>query len=296
MQRATVGSSVWMGLARLTRPANLFTAHADILAGFAAAGSSDPTKAVLLLIATTGLYGGGIVFNDVFDAELDRSERPERPIPNRSVPVSLAIAWGSILLVCGIVAAWASSPASGSIALAIAASALLYDSISKRSSLWGPLNMGLCRGLNLLLGISAAPAMLGGRWPAAAVTFCYIVAITSLSRGEVHGGEKATRSRVLAMLGAASLAMGALFTMEGFHRGWGLLFLGVFIYRVAGPFSRALRTLDAMAIRTAIRTGVLSLILLDAVIASGFKGPWYGLAVVLLNGPALLLAKVFAVT
>jgi 4-hydroxybenzoate polyprenyltransferase len=285
-----------MGLARLTRPANLFTAHADILAGYAAAGSSDPTKAVLLLVATTGLYGGGIVFNDVFDAELDKVERPERPIPNRSVPIPFAAAWGAILLICGMAAAWVCSPVSGAIGLAIAASALFYDAIGKRSNVWGPLNMGLCRGLNLLLGISAAPELLGIRWPAAAVTFCYIVAITSLSRGEVNGGEKGSRSRVLVMLAAASLAMATLFTMEGFHPGWGLLFLSLFIYRVLGPFFRALRTLDAMAIRTAIRTGVLALILLDAAIAGGFGGPVFGLAVVLLNAPALLLAKVFAVT
>ena len=61
------------------RPANIVTAHADILAGYAAAGATNGVHLVLLLAATTGLYGGGVVFNDVFDAKLDAMERPERP-------------------------------------------------------------------------------------------------------------------------------------------------------------------------------------------------------------------------
>ena len=62
---------------QLTRPANIITAIADILAGVAIATFSfsideiDPTKVILLCISTIGLYGGGIVFNDIFDLELD---------------------------------------------------------------------------------------------------------------------------------------------------------------------------------------------------------------------------------
>ena len=72
-------------LLSLTRPANLVTAIADVLAGMAIAGYFrvyDPAPAPVgwLALATVGLYGGGVVFNDVFDAELDAVERPERPI------------------------------------------------------------------------------------------------------------------------------------------------------------------------------------------------------------------------
>src|SRR5690625_7929872 len=76
----------------LMRPANIITAFADILAGFAAAGGVlaltssgfdlEPDGVGWLLLATFGLYGGGIVFNDVFDASIDAEERPERAIPS----------------------------------------------------------------------------------------------------------------------------------------------------------------------------------------------------------------------
>src|SRR3546814_2974603 len=50
--------------------------------------------------------------------------------------------------------------------------------------------MGLCRGLNLLLGVSILPAALNGIWYVAVVPILYISAITMISRGEVHGSSK----------------------------------------------------------------------------------------------------------
>ena len=55
-------TSTSIALLRLMRPANVVTAHADILAGYAAAGATNGVHLVLLLAATTGLYGGGVVF------------------------------------------------------------------------------------------------------------------------------------------------------------------------------------------------------------------------------------------
>src|SRR5690606_42047548 len=78
-----------MAYLRLTRPANIVTAIADILAGIAVAGAAayltftevhadkgpGISSWLWLCLSTIGLYGGGVAFNDVFDAELDRIER-----------------------------------------------------------------------------------------------------------------------------------------------------------------------------------------------------------------------------
>src|SRR3954447_24088795 len=101
------------GYLRLMRPANIVTAISDILAGVAIAGyftgndagEIQPLPVVLLVLSTIGLYGGGVVFNDVFDAELDKIERPERPIPSGLIAKSGAALLGSVLLLIGIVAA-----------------------------------------------------------------------------------------------------------------------------------------------------------------------------------------------
>ena len=66
---------------------------ADILCGFlvgaAISGAGEPNWFVLpwLLLSSAGLYLGGMVLNDVFDARLDAVERPERPIPSGRVSI-----------------------------------------------------------------------------------------------------------------------------------------------------------------------------------------------------------------
>ena len=183
------------------RPANCVTAIADVLAGVAISGYlSDSNlftflffKPILLLcIATVGLYGGGVVFNDVFDAELDAVERPERPIPSGRVSKIKAKILAIFLLSVGCITALMVSFTSAYIAVLIVAAALVYDRWGKHQKFIGPINMGLCRGFNLLLGISILPAMVLPYRGLALVPIIYIAAITMISRGEVHGGKKTT--------------------------------------------------------------------------------------------------------
>ncbi|HMG07511.1 MAG TPA: UbiA family prenyltransferase, partial [Mucilaginibacter sp.] len=111
---------------RMMRPANVVTSVADVLAGAAIAGVfsaeifKDHLQAVIMLCFSTAcLYGGGIVFNDVFDADLDKIERPERAIPSGRVSQQQASVFGSILLLAGIISAGLVSAVSASLAVAI---------------------------------------------------------------------------------------------------------------------------------------------------------------------------------
>ena len=278
------------------RPANIVTAYADILAGYAAAAVVEPAHLAQLLIATTGLYGGGIVLNDVFDARLDSIERPERPIPSGIVSLGQASWLGGALLAGGIGAASLCSPLSGAVALATAGSAVLYDSLGKHHSVLGPLNMGLCRGLNLLLGLTAAGALPLARAPLALISLCYIAGITSLSRGEVSGGTQTAAAISATWLALALVVLVVLVSLDGRNALYAAPFFALLLYRIGGPFWRAFRSLDAQNIRSAVKAGILSLIVLDAGLAALFGGPWYGLAVLLLYVPALALSKLFVVT
>src|ERR1041385_8386665 len=89
--------SVFWPYLQLMRPPNLVTANADVLAGFAVAGLPRFDLLPWLLVATTCLYAGGVVLNDVFDARLDACERPERPIPSGRVAVRSAAVFGTVL-------------------------------------------------------------------------------------------------------------------------------------------------------------------------------------------------------
>ena len=89
-----------------------------------------------------------------------------------------------------IICAFQASAFSGWIAIAIAVAALFYDKWAKHQRFLGPLMMGVCRGLNLLLGISILPDQVRPYSLLAFVPIAYIAAITLISQGEVHGSRK----------------------------------------------------------------------------------------------------------
>ncbi|BAY24788.1 UbiA prenyltransferase [Calothrix sp. NIES-2100] len=300
----------WRGYLELMRPANIVTAWADILVGFAASGSgfifaqlinnsanfASLTPLAWLLLATTGLYGGGIVFNDVFDAELDRQERPSRAIPSGRVSRENAALLGSILFAIALFAASQVSWLSCAIAIFITFAALLYDSLGKHHPFFGPLNMGLCRGSNLLLGVSALPAIVWERWYLALIPVLYIAAITAISQGEVHGGKKITGVIALILIAIVLTAVLGLGIFTEYTVIAALPFAALLAVRVLPNFIQAAREPVPEKIRNAVKVGVLSLIILDATIAAGFAGLTYGLLVLILLPISMSFAKIFAVT
>ena len=285
------------------RPANIMTAISDVLAGAAiamlyagnGAGSLSWGPLVWLSVATVGLYGGGVVFNDVFDAKLDAEERPDRPIPSGRVRLSAAIYLGVVLFVVGILAAVVTAPASGLIAVAIVAMCILYDGWAKHHVLAGPIAMGICRGLNLLLGMSYIVASLPTTWYFAGIPVVYIAAVTTISRDEVHGG-----NRVPLVLSAVlyAIVVGLVTYFGAIKSGVvvGFVMVGVFALFVYSPLIRAIRTLAVPDIRKSVKHGVLGLIFMNAVWVSS-TGLWGHVLLVLLLFPlSIWLAKLFSVT
>src|SRR5262245_59003514 len=139
--------------AQLVRLPNVFTAFADICLGALAAGALLAERwlpFVLLLLASGCLYCGGMVWNDFFDVEQDRRERPFRPIPSGKITRRSAGQFGAALLTAGVLAALLGGvvlaaqlegarrflPAG--LALGLVAAILLYDAWLKRSRA-GPL-------------------------------------------------------------------------------------------------------------------------------------------------------------
>ena len=289
--------SVWAYL-QLMRPANITTAWADILLGAAAGGiiAVNWTAIGWLILATTGLYGGGVVFNDVCDAQLDAVERPERPIPSGRASLTGAIALGTVLLSIGVAAAAMVSSQSAILAAIVAITALLYDRWGKHQTFLGPINMGMCRGGNLLLGVSAVDGAIGDRWYLALIPIVYIAAITAISQGEVYGGKKITGVVAIALILSVVGSIFALATLPEYTLLTTLPFLALFIALVLPPFIKAAVDPEPLLIQTAVKAGVLSLIVLDTTIAAGFTNWIYALSILALLPLSRLLAKMFAVT
>ena len=295
-----------LGYARLARPANLPTAAADILAGVAVTGIFSSANSDIFLTAISGesifylvfssvlLYAGGVILNDVFDNKVDAIERPERPIPSGLISLRAASTYGSIMMFVGITLAFLVNTVSGCVAIFLALAILLYDAIAKKYDFFGPLSMGICRGINLILGMSVLGTL--GYWWIAVVPIIYIFAITLISRGEVHGKNKNHIVLAAVLYASVILAVLSLAFLYTDNILFPLLYLALFSILVFRPLRRAHSENSPENIKKAVMAGVLSLVVLDASIAVTFSTWWYGLLILALLPVSKALSKLFAVT
>ncbi len=293
-----------LAYAQLMRLPNVFTAFADIALGACAAGYLivRPGIFALLLLATGCLYLAGMVFNDLADRREDARTRPFRPIPSGRVTVLAALGLGSGLWCLGMFAATGTRPLlvqsdSGQFqpfhaAILVGLSVLLYD-FGLKLTVLAPVGMGLCRFLNVLLGLSAGGIALSPiGLHLAGVVGLYIVGVTWFARTEE--GE----SRKFYLVAAAAVMLVALLLALGLplHREPGTAFVGYpyllvgFGFHIGLPVIAAIQEPSPKRVQAAVKTCVLGLVLLDAVLATVFVGP-AGLLIALLFLPARYLGR-----
>lgn len=290
----------------LVRLPNLFTAVGDVVAGYLVVSRGVDvvwSHLAILMMASVCLYAGGVVLNDYFDRDVDAVERPERPIPSGRVHARDALKLGARLLGTGCIFAVGTGVPSLLVAALLAGCIVLYDAKGKRIEYVGSLNMGACRFLNVVLGASGGAAPLHAEtwlWlvlPVALIVMLYISAVTLLATGEVWGGNRVISGLVF---GAIVVVIGGVVWLGTADRLteplYAYPFLALFAAATLGVVGRVVGSPTAPNIRTAIKTCVLSLILLDAAIAAGAGGLGYGVAIAVLLLPALYAARLYAVT
>jgi len=290
-----------LSFARLLRLPNVFTAFADIALAGCATGFivEEPLTILLLCLASGSLYLAGMVWNDVFDRREDAISQAFRPIPSGQVRTSTAVVLGLGLLVVGNALAAAASavmPPQASpmlMAALLSLAILLYDGGLKRTPL-GPVAMGLCRALNVLLGLSASPSSLTNEtlWLLPAVTGTYIIGVTWFARteeAESNRRQLILASGVMALALALALVLRSRLPADSGTMLFPYLLVG-FGFFVGLPLARAVQNPGPKQVQTAIKRCVLGLVALDAVLATAFVG-LPGLAILLLLPPALLLGK-----
>lgn len=205
---------------QLLRLPTVFTAMADIVLGrmLVNGRTLEPyPEFFTVLAASSALYLSGMVFNDVFDVAQDTLERPGRPIPSRRVSRRNATLLGVVLMVCGIGTAATLSGPTLIIAVVLSVMILGYDGFLKRTPL-GPVAMGSCRFLNVMLG--AAPSydwlfqlMARPHLVIAIGLGVYIIGVTWFARTEAKQSSRGQLTGAMAVLdlGLAVIA-GLIFT------------------------------------------------------------------------------------
>lgn len=330
---------------RLFRLPNVFTAMADVGMGlfftasglnFAASGLGHLTPradllglTLSLLAASSLIYTAGMILNDVFDVNVDLKERPERPLPSGAISLGWARSLGFGFLLLGTTIAWIAgclyhAPDTpwwrvGAVATALSAMVLLYDGGLKKTVV-GPVAMGGCRLLNILLAMSAASPRLpdsrlflsfdASQWLVAGGIGVYIAGVTWFARTEATESRRGSlRAGMIVMgVGIVMLAIfprvGAFDLVEGeganppmqFYLGqpdsmlWPLLLL-IYCVSLFRRLAGVIADPQPRSVQLAVKQSIFSLVLFDASIAMVVAGPVAGVVVVALLLPMLFLGR-----
>ncbi len=293
--------------AQLVRLPNLPTPLADILLGFLATGAPTDWRrwpgCLLLMASSACLYCGGMVWNDYFDRELDRRERPDRPIPSGKITPGQAALCGAGLVSAGIALAFLAGLVAGGwvaptvLALLLTGAIFLYDGWLKRTVV-GPVGMGACRFLNVMLGVAPVAALLPTRGLyLALVVGLYIVGVTWLARTEARVSNRA------ALIAAAGVMLVSLLLALPLPvlplpevppaDASSPLFLYLLVglgFFVGFPVAAAIRSSTPDRVQAAVKRSLMGLILLDAVLATALAGS-VGLVLLLLLVPSAYLNR-----
>jgi 4-hydroxybenzoate polyprenyltransferase len=289
---------------QLIRLPNVLTAAADSLAGWLLVGGSlsQPGRWVPLISASMVLYAAGTALNDVFDVEVDRAERPGRPLPSGQVSIGVATGLGALGLLLGPALALASgSIGAAGVAAILAVCILAYDAGVKHTPL-GPVFMGACRGLNLLMGMANATGLGGpAAWSAAFTYGLFVAGITVISRSETHEGERRGLVAGLTILDLALVGLAAValahhrFPYPAPHRDLipleGLLVIALIAAVVNQAAAAAIRRPTPGSIQKTVKTGILSLVWINVGLVAAVRGPGPAAAIAAFWVPAFLLGR-----
>ena len=186
----------------LIRLPAVFSGSADVFGALAfllSCGMSLGAEiAAGLVCVSTLLYMSGMICNDLFDIEVDRVERPRRPLPSGRFATRDAWIIALLMQVCAIAIAGFIGTETAYCAVGVCALTYLYNA-STKSGPFGPVVMGLCRAGNACLGLSMAEgfAFEAGAWLLPLVITLYVAAVTWVSHYEVgvlnEKGVRATR-------------------------------------------------------------------------------------------------------
>jgi 4-hydroxybenzoate polyprenyltransferase len=292
----------------LVRLPNTFTAPSNILTGYFAvilSWHANVSVLAILMISSTLLYVSGIVFNDFFDIEIDRKERPFRPLPSNEITKQKALIIAAASMIIANLLAFAAGTASLIVAIILSATIIGYDYRLKRT-MAGPVTMGSARFLNIFLGASPGLAgllyyndnfLLTRLLLLSILMLLYVFAISILSRMEV-GGVKSIRNVIGPFLIIfAIIAMIVFAVIDRIFQIDLVVCLILFAGIIIVTFKRTIfQDYSSKGIQNAIKIMVLSIIVLDSVFVSGTAGLYYGLATLLLIIPSIVLARELYVT
>ena len=283
----------------LIRLPNLFTLPSNIILGFVLVSTFTMTitsviQILMLVTISILLYCVGLVLNDLFDYEVDKKERPNRPLASGKVTKKVAIILVTILAAISLILSLLVSVTTFSISVLLLVIIFGYDKYLK-NTLAGPFTIAAARVTNIILGTTVNNGL--ENFPQnvllmliLTITFVYVSLVGFLSRYEVQGFSVKIKSYLIPAIIAGIIFSIVIFNLIGLFKYQSLLILALFSLIMAKTIYR-IHNKDSTGIQQAIKQMILSIIVLDSTFLTGIAGLEIGLPVLILLAPLLVLAR-----
>lgn len=295
-----VESSNFKNYLLLIRLPNLFTLPSNILLGFVLVTTftltiTSAVQILILIAISTLLYCVGLVLNDLFDYEIDKKERPNRPLASGKISRKIAIIIVTTFTAIALILSLLVSVTTFGISVLLLVIIFSYDKYLKNTNA-GPFTIAAARVTNVILGSSAniigvdnftqnIPFMF-----VISITFVYVSLIGFLSRYEVQGFNENIKSYLIPIIIAGIVSSILVFNLIGFFKHESLLILALFSFIMAKAIYK-IHKKDSTGIQQTIQLMILSVIILDSIFLTGIAGLTVGAPVLILLAPLLILAR-----
>ncbi|MEW6686262.1 MAG: geranylgeranylglycerol-phosphate geranylgeranyltransferase [Candidatus Edwardsbacteria bacterium] len=137
----------------IIRPVNAFLAVVSVVIGSIIAGGKGTEPEVLRsAISVFFICGGGNILNDYFDFEIDKINRPNRPLPSGRLKKNSALALGILFFILGLLLSWWINYGAVGIAVVAVVLLVIYSAVLKRIGLPGNIIVALAASLPFIYG------------------------------------------------------------------------------------------------------------------------------------------------
>ncbi len=210
----------------ILRPLNLLQAALAVVLTTAFLGQMEQTDILILLIlSVVTINAGGNIINDIYDLEIDRINRPDRPLPSGAMSVKQARVYLIILFAAGSLLSWFISLETFIIAGPISIPTLIaYSACFKRQPLIGNVTVSFMLGLAFIY-VGSAFGNIQATLVMAALAFGFTLIREIVKDLEDMEGDAQDKARTLPLVWGESKTLGLV-----------LLFMLAFVVLDTLPF------------------------------------------------------------
>jgi 4-hydroxybenzoate polyprenyltransferase len=268
---------------------------------------------LILVFSSIFLYVGGLVTNDLFDFDIDKKERPNRPLPSGKINKNATIFLSFLFLGSGLLLALLVSVTSALVSVILVMMILSYN-YKLKNGVSRPFLMGSIRALNVFYGstsnndffqnsyyninLSMDYTILVNLLIATVTVFVHIFTLTLISARETVEEMKKFKKLInlknvyvtYLFIFIFIISLGIIFMSNK------ILFLSffiVFLSAVSFIFFKKIKkeNIEPQDIRFIVKSMIVLLILLDASFVAGSSGFFLGVITASLLIPCIVIGK-----